>query len=413
MAKSNIICGIDIGNSNVKTVIADLNSETYAPRIIGVGNAPSQGLRRGDIVDIEETINDIGNSVRQAQNMAGVNVSRAYVALNGLHIKSQLSHGVVAVARPDSEITPSDISRVTDAASTISLPPNYEIVHIIPRGFTIDSNEHIKNAVGMKGVRLEADVLIIEALTQHMRNLAKCVNANNIEIEEFVYAPMAAAQSVLNKHQREYGTLLVDFGGGVTSTTLFFEGELLHTSVLPIGSKYLTHDITIALRTEMDKAELIKLNYGQIGEVVLVSKRNDIVDVSELIGEEETSISRKQISKIIDARVSDLFDFINGELKKVTAPYMLPAGIVLVGGGSKLPGIIDTAKNQLRLSVHRGKNRNFDGLSVQIDDPGFAVAAGLIAWGADGMIPNKKKLGGIAMPGFVKKIKGWFRNFLP
>ncbi len=416
--RSHIICGLDIGNSFVKTVIGEINHEFSRPQIIGIANVPSNGLRRGVVIDMEETMANIRDSVEQAQSMSGEKVSRAYVSINGLHIKTQLSHGVIAVSRADNEISQYDIDRVIDAASAVSLPPNREIVHVIPRNFIIDGQEHVKNALGMKGVRLEADVLLIEGLSPYIRNLAKCVNANNIEVAEFVFGPLANARSVLDKHQTEHGVLNLDFGGGVSTLALFHEGELIHSATLPIGSRHITNDLAIALRTSMDKAELIKCNYGYTGPDEILAK--DHIDLSELLGEEEFILPRKQIAKIVDARISELFEMIGEEIKKVPRGNLLPAGVVLAGGGANLTGLIGLTKNRLRLSVRVGggleSNYLTDSLKEKLSDPTYSTALGLVVWGFEKEYFPKGSSGlslNVLTNNNLRKIGKWLRNFLP
>ena len=412
--KSSLICGIDIGNSSVKTVIAELNRETLQPRIIGVGNTPSNGLRRGMIVDMGEATESVKDSVAQAETMAGAKITQAYVSINGLHIKTQLSRGVIAVSRADNEIAQSDVARLIEAASTVSLPLNYEIIHVIPKTFIIDGHEHVKNAMGMKGVRLEVEVMLIEGLSPYIRNLAKCVNANGIEVTEFVFAPLAAAKSVLDKHQREYGVMLVDIGGGVSSIAMFHEGELIHTAVLPIGSRHVTNDIAIAFRTSMDNAELIKTQHGTLNLQEPGSVKKEQVDLSPILGEEQ-SVPKKQIAKIIDARIGELFDIISQELKKPATNYMLPAGLVLSGGGANLPGIQGYAKERLGLTVRVGGDYVLDGVSQEIQDPSYAVAVGLVLWGFErfqssgGTTRFPNPLSG----NFLKNAGKWLKKFMP
>lgn len=412
MPRSHIICGIDVGNSAVKTIIAGVDREIIRPQIMGIGSVPSNGLRRGAIFDMEETINNIGDSVNQAESMAGVKINRAYVSLNGLHIRTQLSRGVIVVSRADSEITQNDINRVVDAASTISLPPNREIIHAIPRSFTIDSQEHVKNALGMKGIRLEADVLLVEGLSPYVRNLAKCVNANNIEVAEFVFAPLAASKSILDKYQREHGVLNIDFGGGISSITLFHEGELVHTAILPVGSRHITNDIAVAFRTSIDKAEEIKRRHGSVSADENGKKGQ--VDLSEILGEENLVVPRKQIARIIDCRVSELFDLISAEIKKLPRTYLLPSGVVLAGGGANLEGLINFAKDHLKLSACVGKSHLAEELPDFASDPAFAVAAGLVMWGFEKELPGGK-MGSASRfsSDFFGKLARWFKNFLP
>lgn len=411
--RQRLITGIDIGNHAVKTVIAELDRETLRPQIVGVGSAPSNGLRRGVVFDMEETVNNIRDSVSLAESMSGAKTNRAYVSLNGLHMRNQLSRGVIVVSRADNEITQNDITRVIDATSIINLPPNREIVHTIPKSFMIDSREYVKNPLGMHGVRLEAEVMLIDGFSPHIRNLAKCINANDIEVAEFVFAPLAVAKSVLDKHQREHGVLSIDFGGGVSSIALFHEGDLVHTATLPIGSRHITNDIAVALRTSMDKAEEIKCQYGNIGPDQ--STKKDKVDLSELLGEEGFIIPRAQITRIIDSRVAELFDLISEEMKKLPRGYLLPAGVVLAGGGANLNGLINFTKNRLKLAVSTGGNYLLEGLSDSISDPAFAVAVGMVLWGFEkefsgGKLPISARLS--SFDG-LQKLTKWFKNFMP
>lgn len=408
--KSSLLCGIDVGNSVIKTVIAEMNREAHQPRIIGVGSAASNGLRRGMVVDMEEASESIRTAIQQAELMAGVKVHTAYVSINGLHIKTQLSRGVIAVSRADNEIAQSDIARLVEAASTVSLPLNYEILHVIPRTFIIDGHEQVKNALGMKGVRLEVEVMLVEGLSPYIRNLAKCITNSGIEIEEFVFAPLAAAKAVLDKHQREYGVLLVDIGGGVSTMAMFHEGELVHTAVLPIGSRYVTNDLAIAFRTSMDNAEQIKTQFGTLTS----TEKKEQIDLAPILGDEEFLVPRKHIAKIIDARISELFDVISQELKKPTGNYLLPAGLVLAGGGANLAGLPEYAKERLGLSVRvGGVAYELDGLSQQIQDPSYAVAVGLVLWGAERSPVANSHFSSAVSLNIFKKVGRWLKNFMP
>src|SRR3989338_4685954 len=243
MARPHTIAGIDIGNSQVKVIIARINSDSLKPEIIGSGSAVSNGLRRGVVVDMEETIDNVRSAVQRAEAMSGTSIKRAYLAVSGLHINTQTSRGVIAVSRPDNEISQSDIDRVLKAASVVSLPPNREIIHVIPKNFVVDGAEYVKNPLGMKGVRLEADVTIIDGLSPYLRNIAKCVNENDIEVAGLVYAPLAGSLAVFDKNQKEYGAINIDFGGGTSSLTVFEEADMLHSAILPIGSRHITNDL--------------------------------------------------------------------------------------------------------------------------------------------------------------------------
>lgn len=411
MGKRLIVCGIDVGNSKVKTVIAEIDRETFGPRLIGLGDAASNGMRRGTVVDMEEATKNIRDSVTKAENMAGVKISRAYASINGTHIRSQISRGIIAVSRADNEISQYDIDRVVDAASTISLPPNREIIHTIPRNFVIDAQEWVKNALGMKGVRLEADVLLIEGLSPYIRNLAKCLNTNDIEVAEFIFAPLATAKAVLNKHQKEQGVMNIDIGGGISSLAVFHEGDLIHTAVLPVGSKHITNDIAVAFRTSVDNAEQVKKNHGSVFSDD--KSKKDQVDLSQLLGEEGFVVSKKQIAKIIDARISEIFDIVSSELKKNPSGNLLPAGVVLSGGGANLEGLLGFTKDRLRLFTQIGGEQFSSFAGDGLSDPAYATAIGLVIWGSEKEFSEGYSGSGAFSSRRLKKAVKWLKNFLP
>ncbi|OGN07885.1 MAG: cell division protein FtsA [Candidatus Yanofskybacteria bacterium RIFCSPHIGHO2_02_FULL_39_10] len=414
MPRPHTITGIDIGNSQVKVIIARINSDGLKPEIIGSGSAVSNGLRRGVVVDMEETMDNVRSAVQRAEAMSGASVKKAYLAVSGLHVNTQTSRGVIAVSRADNEISQSDIDRVVKAASVVSLPPNREIIHVIPKNFIIDGTEYVKNPLGMKGVRLEADVLIIDGLSPYLGNLVKCVNGNNIEVAGLVYGPMASALAVLDKNQKEYGVVNIDFGGGTSSLTVFEEADLLHSVILPIGSKHITNDLAVLLRTSIDVAERIKLEHGSTSDVEDLRRRGDI-DLSNLVGEENFVIPKKQLVKVIDARAHELLDIVGNELKKVSKIGLLPAGVVLSGGGVNLPGLVILAKEKLRLPVRISKPVHFEGIAEIVDDPALSVAMGAVLWGIE---QESDGYGGNRNMSRVKgdttnKVIDWIKNFLP
>ena len=414
MPKPYIISGIDIGNSQIKVITARISSDGLRPEIIGSGSSLSHGLRRGVVVDMEETIENVRSAVQRAEATAGTSIRRAYLAVNGLHMNTQSSRGVIAVSRADNEISQNDIDRVIKAASVVSLPPNREIVHVIPKNFIVDGTEYVKNPLGMKGVRLEADVLIIDGLSPYLRNLAKCVNENNIEVAGLVYGPLASAMAVLDKNQKEYGVVNIDFGGGTSSLTVFEEADMLHSKILPIGSRHITNDLAVMLRTSIDVAERIKLEHGATSDAEDLRRRGE-VDLSSLVGEENFVIPKKQLVRVIDARAHELFDIVNNELKKVAKSGLLPAGVVLSGGGVNLPGLVALAKEKLRLPVRIARPVHFEGISEIVDDPSFSVAMGLVLWGLDQELEGHgtKGQGSLGSSDSTKKLVDWLKNFLP
>ena len=346
MAREQIFVGLDIGSSAVRVVVGKQESELGAPSIIGVGEAASTGIRRGVIVDIDEAVSSISEALEKAERMTGLTIDHAVVSVGGAQISSQESHGVVAVARADGEITESDVIRVVDASQAISIPANREILHVIPKNFTVDGQTGIKDPVGMSGIRLEVDSQIIQASVPFIKNLTKCIMQAGLEIDDLVLAPLAAAQATLTKKQKELGVALIDLGGGTSGMVIFEEGDLVSTTILPVGAMHITNDLAIGLRTSVDTAEKIKLQYGH-AEMREVKKDVD-VDLSKIDKSEQGRVSSKHIAEIVEARMEEIFDLINKELKKINRDGQLPAGIVLTGGGAKLPGVVELAKKQLQ-----------------------------------------------------------------
>ena len=414
MPSNYLISGIDIGNSHIKAVMAQVSRETLKPEIIGAGSCSSNGLRKGMVTDMEETVENIRAAIQQAEAMSGMKMKRAYLSVSGLHIKTQVSKGVIAVSRADNEISPNDIERVLQAASIVSLPSNREVIHVIPRGYLVDGTEYVKNPLGMKGVRLEAEVMIVDGLAPYIRNIAKCVEENGIEVAGLVYAPLAAALSALDKNQKEYGVMNLDFGGGTSTLTIFEEADMLHSAILPIGSRHITNDLAIALRTSLDVAERIKLEHGSTSEGEDL-RRKENIDLSALMQEDNMILPKRNLTRIVDARAQELLDMVEEEMKKASRHGMLPAGIVLSGGGSNLPGFASLVKDKLRLPVRIARPLHVEGILDMVGDPSYSVAVGLVLWGldhelGDGKSPNALFVAGNGMMG---KVLGWLKNFLP
>lgn len=410
MSKEQIIVGLDVGTCFTRTVVA--KPAEQRPQIIGVGRAPSFGLRHGFIVDMEEAVKGVRQSVEEAERSSGFPIERVYVGLGGSHVACRISKGVVAVARADAEITKEDVDRVIAAASAVSVSQNREIVHVLPRSFSVDNQTNIKNPVGMKGIRLEAETLVIEGSTPHLRSLHNCLNEAGLEVKETVLAPLAASRAALSKRQKELGVLSVDLGGGTAGLTVFEEGDIIHSCILPIGSSNITNDIAIGLRSDIDLAEKIKLEYG----TVLISEigKRDAIDLSKLNPEEKDIIPRVQVAEIIEARLDEIMDLINKELKAIDRQGLLPAGVVLLGGGAKMPGLVDLVKSKLKLPAQIGFPLELDGIAQEVDDPSFSVAVGLVLWGMDEQSKRKEyafSFGSIN-PTF-NKIKSWLKDFLP
>lgn len=401
MARDKIIVGLDIGTQSVKTVIAKRRGDSERVQIIGVGTAPAFGVRKGVIVDIEEAIGSIKNAVAEAERVSGIEVEAVNANLDGSHIISKMSKGVVAVSRADQEISEEDIKRVIGAAEAVSLPQNKEILHVIPREFIIDGENGIKDPLGMRGVRLELNALIVECSTPVLKNIERCVDAAGFDLNRVVLSPFAAAHSALTKRQKELGVLVLDIGSATTGLVVFEDGDVIHAQILPIGSAHITNDIAIGLRTNIDVAERIKIDYG-ICLPDEVSKK-EMIDLAKLGHQEPGQAMKREIAEIIEARIEEIFDLVNKELKKIGKQSLLPAGVVLLGGGAKLPGIIELAKKILKLPAQIGFPQEVDGLVDHIEDPAYATAVGLVKWDMDipGPVPVRNAAGVFT---WVKKV---------
>lgn len=415
MAKEKIFVGLDIGSSTIRVIVGKQESELGSPSIIGVGEAPSNGIRRGVIVDIDEAVSSISEALEKAERMTGLTIDHAVVSVGGAQISSQESHGVVAVARADGEITENDVIRVVDASQAISIPANREILHVIPKNFTVDGQTGIKDPVGMSGIRLEVDTQIIQASVPFIKNLTKCIMQAGLEIDDLVLAPLAAAQSVLTKKQKELGVAVIDLGGGTTGMVVFEEGDLVVATILPVGSMHLTNDLAIGLRTSVDTAEKVKLQYAQ-AEMREVKKDIEI-DLSKIDRQEEGRVSAKHVAEIVEARLEEIFDIINKELKKINKDGQLPAGVILTGGGAKLPGVVELAKKQLRLPVSLGLPGSVTTVIDRVDDPSFATSVGLVLWANEFLLGSSRTVNKFARKFLendsVDKMRKWFKSFLP
>lgn len=400
MPRPQIIAGIDVGSSKVVTIIASTSPEDDdRARVIGVASQPSKGIRKGQIVNIEETTESVLSCVESAERMAGYNINRALVAIGGGHIASANSKGVVAVAEPENEITKDDIKRVIEAAQALSLPSSRDIIHVLPRYFTVDGQEGIKDPIGMSGVRLEVETHMVTGSVTAIKNLTKCVAEIGVEAQSLVVSGLSAAESVLSETEKELGVVLVDIGGGVTDVVIYVEGSPFYTAVLPIGAKNVTNDLAIGLRLSLEAAEKIKVALSddkkktgnkdknddkeQKDEGQEKKKANeDEIRLSDLgVYEEDKVISKKTlIEGIIKPRLNEIFTMVGMEIKKAGAAGLTPSGIVICGGGAKTVGITEAAKRILAMPVRVGSPNGLTGLTDEIESPEYAVATGLILY---------------------------------
>lgn len=413
MAESRIIVGIDIGTSKVVTVIAKVTDEG-AIHVTGVSEVKSTGIRKGQIVDIEDAVLAINQSVEAAERMSGYSISHAFVSIGGSHIMSQNSKGVVAVANPEGEITQNDLLRVVDAARAISMPSSREIIHVLPRSYTVDGQDGIKDPIGMTGVRLEVETHIITAGTTSLRNLQKALSGVGVDVDAFVYSGYASSLSVLSDTEKELGVVLVDIGEGTTDISVYVEGAVAYSSVLAIGARHITNDLAIGLRVSLESAEKIKLflsRPAQKGAIIeddeVKSARDrraaDEIDLSELeLPEDIRKVSRKTvIDGVIRPRLNEIFTQVGLELKKSGWGGQTPAGLVITGGGARTAGASDSAKRMLAMPVRIGNPANLKGIVDEIQDSPFASVIGLINHGAHEE-PSENSRFSFALP----KVKG-------
>jgi len=419
MIKTRVVAAIDVGSSKVCTLIGQADDTKETINIIGAASVPTLGVRKGQVVNIDEASESIIKSVEAAERMAGFSLSRVAITVNGGHISSQNSHGVVAVAEPEKEITSEDINRVIDAAKAISIPSSREILHVIPINYTVDSQDGIANPVGMSGIRLEVKTHIISGSSTAIKNLTKCVSQVGAEISGIVFSGVTAAQAVLNETEKELGVILIDIGGGTTSVIVFVEGSPCYTAVLPIGAKNVTNDLAIGLRLSLDGAEKLKISLSKTE----TEEEKDDIDLSELgINEETKTVSRKTIVEgIIKPRLNEIFMMVSEEIAKNGFAGLTPSGVVLTGGGSLTVGAIETCRRCLSLPVRIGVPENVRGLVDDILDPAYSSAIGLLFYSLKERFYSKtinssgfgKVAGKIPIKGTIGKITSFVKSFLP
>lgn len=397
MAKK-FITALDIGTSAIKVLGAFKKEEEL--EVAFQDEEKSSGVRRGIIVNTDEVSNILKNVFLKIKEETGRKIDSVFVNIDGVHLFSTPSHGVVAVSRADQKISEEDIQRVLQAAQTFSLSSNKEILEVIPREFIVDEEKGIKDPLGLQGVRLEVESLALGGFSPYIRNLEKAVLNSGLQISDIIPSPIAAARSSLTQKQKELGVALIDIGAGTTGLTVFEEGNLIHLVVLPIGSANITNDIAIGLKTDIEIAERIKIEFGSC--LFRGKDKKEKIDVGE---EEPLIFSLYSLSKIIEARVSEIFSEVNKELKKISKEKLLPAGVVLTGGGAKMPKIADLAKKELKLPAKIGRPKGVPG----IDDPSLSTLCGLALEGAELEGEAKSELG----RGIGSKIKRIFKIFLP
>jgi len=373
--RGELIVGLDIGTTKICCIVGE--AKETGLDVIGIGQHPSRGLRKGVVINIESTVASIKRAVEEAELMAGCEIGAVYAGIAGGHIRGFNSQGVVAVK--DKEVRPSDVARVIDAARAINIPQDREILHVLPQEFIIDEQDGIKEPLGMSGVRLEAKVHIVTAAVSSAQNIVKCCGRTGLTVADIVLEPLASAEAVLAEEEKELGVALVDVGGGTTDLAIFVNGAIQHTSVIPLGGNHLTNDIAVGLRTPMQEAERIKIQYGSAQVQML--ERDETIEVPSVGGRAPRVLSRRILCEIIEPRVEELFQLVHREIQKAGQEDLLASGVVLTGGSTQLAGMPELAEEVLGLPVRRGAPRNVGGLIDVVKSPAYATAVGLLHYG--------------------------------
>lgn len=365
--------GLDIGTSAVRCVVGVIDQQDQTKvSIVGHGIANNMGMRKGVIAHIDDVTDAIIKAINQAEQVSGVHIQHATININGSHVSGMNSRGVVAISTANKEITTSDVARVEQAATIIKLPPNREIIQVFAKNYRIDGQDNIKDPVGMQGIRLEVDTHIVTALSSNLRNIDMVLEKAHIRPNNYTVSSLASAEAVLSRQQKESGTLLLDIGAGTTNMVIVEDGEVQYVGVIPVGSILLTNDLAIGLKTDLDIAEAVKVQHAGLGDQAKIGT------ISVSVQKKNYSFDADEVAMITEARIEELFELVDKELKKIHKSQKLPGGVVIVGGTAKLPGIAEFAREKLQLAARVGKSQPVGGLIDTVNDPSFATSIGLM-----------------------------------
>lgn len=400
------IVGLDIGTNKVAAIVGEINSDGEL-EIIGIGSHQSRGLKKGVVVNIESTVQSIQRAVEEAELMAGCHIDRVYAGIAGSHIRSVNSHGIVAVR--DREVYPQDVERVIDAAQAMAIPADQKILHILPQEYVIDSQEGVKEPLGMSGVRLEAKVHVVTCAVNAAQNIEKCIERCGLVVEDIILEQLASSYSVLTEDERDLGVCLVDIGGGTTDIAIFTDGAIRHTAVIPIAGDQVTNDIAMALRTPTQNAEDIKIKYACA--LATLAQADDTIKVPGVGDKPDRQLSRQALAEVVEPRYDELFTLIQAELRRSGFEDLIAAGIVLTGGAAKMEGVVHLAEEIFHMPVSLGSPRNVAGLKDIVRNPVYATGVGLLLYGQ-----QREEEVGVRGPvrtlSLLERVKRWFgENF--
>jgi cell division protein FtsA len=371
-----LIVGLDIGTTKMCAVVGEVQPD--AIEIIGIGSHPSEGLRKGVVINIEKTVNSIKEAIEEAETMAGCEISSVYAGIAGGHIKGFNSHGVIALK--EREVTKKDIERVIEAASAVAIPLDREVIHVLTQEFIVDEHDAITDPLGMAGVRLEAKIHIVTGAVTSAQNIIKCANRAGLDVCDIVLESLASSEAVLSNEERNLGVALIDFGGGTTDMAVFSRGAIKHTSVLALGGNNLTYDISIGLRTPTAEAERIKIKFG-CGLSSMIGK-DETLEVPGVGGRKPRVLSRQILGEILEPRVEEIFTLIHNELVRSGYDRGINSGVVITGGGAEMPGVAEVAEQIFNAPCRTGYPQGISGLVEVVNKPMYATAVGLVLYGA-------------------------------
>ncbi|MAT84929.1 MAG: cell division protein FtsA [Gammaproteobacteria bacterium] len=372
------VVGLDIGTSKVVAIVGEIDPEGEL-EIIGIGSHPSRGLKKGVVVNIESTVHSIQRAVEEAELMAGCQIDAVYAGIAGSHIKSHNSHGIVAIR--DGEVYPQDVDRVLDAAQAMAIPADQKILHVLPQEYIIDSQEGVKEPLGMSGVRLEAKVHMVTCAVNAAQNIEKCIERCGLHVNDIILEQLASSYAVLTEDERELGVCLVDIGGGTTDIAIFTHGAIRHSAVIPIAGDQVTNDIAMALRTPTQNAEEIKIRYACA--LTQLAGPEETIQVPGVGDKPSRELSRQALAEVVEPRYDELFTLVQAELRRSGYEDLVAAGIVLTGGASKIEGVIELAEEIFHMPVSQGAPRNVVGLKDIIRNPVYATGVGLLMYGRE------------------------------
>jgi cell division protein FtsA len=406
-----VLVALDVGTSKAVALIGEVTRDG-ALNIIGKGAPPAAGLKKGIVINIDQTVGSIAAAIDAAERLSGYKLESAFVAVGGNHIESQNSRGAVAVSGASKEVSREDRTRAMDVARAINIPSNREILHVIPRGYIVDGQEGVRDPLGMSAVRLEVECHIVHASATAVHNLSKCVGQAGIRVDELVASGLASAEAVLSETERDLGVAVADIGAGTTDLALFIDGSPFHTVALPVGGNNVTNDIAIGLKTSLQVAEELKVRHGSADPRAVAG--GETVPVETLDAEPGRTIDRADLCHIVEARMRELFEKVGEEIAEAGSGGVLPAGLVLTGGGAQLAGVVELAREVLGMPVRAAAPTGVGGLTDHLLTPAFSTSIGLLQWGARAVLHGEAPV--IEAPparASLNRVRGWVRNLFP